>query len=164
MAIGPEFKDRIALGHFLDLQLAGTSGPTYTLQNFFVDAQVTFSGGTYGFAPFVFTGVTVNRNGDNQSTNIVIHNNTIIRALVTRMLSEQWIATVHTMLLDPGDTSNYTELSSYVGQLVAATVSGPTVEIELGSILDAVGSDVPRRRITEDTFGPLPTTASVRLQ
>ena len=165
MPIGPEFKDQIALGYFLTLTEVG-AGPGATLrgQNFFVNSNVTYNGADYSFLPFGFSGVTVNRNGDNQSTSIVVPNNTLVRTLLSRVMTGRWLAGVDTALLDPGNSSNYTTLTTYTGQVVAATISGPSIEIELGSILDAVGADVPRRRITEDLFGPLPSTANVRLQ
>lgn len=165
MAIPADFSDQIALGYFLTLTEAG-AGPGATLrgQNFFVNENVTYNGADYSFLPFGFSGVTVNRNGDNQATTIVVPNNTMVRTLLSRVMLGQWLGGVDTALVDPADKSNYTTLSSYVGQVVSATVAGPTIEIELGSILDAVGGDIPRRRVTEDLFGPLPTTANVRLQ
>lgn len=165
MAIGPEFSDQIALGYFFTLTEVG-AGPGATLrgQNFFVDSDVNYNGAIYSFLPFGFSGATVNRNGDNQSTSIMLPNNTLVRTLLSRVMQGEWLGGIDTALVDPADSNNYTTLASYTGQVVAATVNGPAIEVELGSILDAVGGDIPRRRVTEDLFGPLPSTASVRLQ
>jgi hypothetical protein len=161
---GPEFSDQIAYGHLVRFYYQGTL--PYLLQNFYSDGDFTYQGNKYGSAvPFGFTGVTVNRNGDNQSTNLIFPQNGITQTISAKLLNQTgWRAEVETMLFDPDDRSKYRSLSTYTGMVVGAVYSGPTIELELGNILDAVGADVPRRRLTEDLFGPLPTTANVRLQ
>lgn len=165
MSTGPEFDDNIAYGCLLSISQKG-AGPSYTLQNFFSTDNIDHNGGVYGFAPFGWSGVTVNRNGDNESTRLIFPNENIVQVIVGRIFNNtsQWLAKVETALLNPDDRTDYRILTEYVGMIVSGSHAGPTIEVEVGSILDAVGADVPRRRITEDLFGPMPTTANVRLQ
>ena len=163
MAIDLDFRTQFAVGHVATLAQKGAA-PSYIWQNFFVDGTLNYSGTQVQYVPFTFTGVTVNRNGDNQTTSLVTHNNAIARNLGIRMVVETWLCTVDTLLLNPDNSSDYYQLTSYTGLIFNTTVAGPKMDLELGSILDAVGADIPRRRITEDVFGPLPTTANVRLQ
>jgi len=164
MSTGPEFDDNIAYGCLLSISEKG-AGPRYTLQNFFSTDNIDHNGGVYGFAPFGWSGVTVNRNGDNQTTNLIFPNNGLTQTIAAKILNQAgWRVEVETMLFDPDDRTKFRSLSSYTGMVVGGIFSGPTIELELGNILDAVGADVPRRRLTEDLFGPLPTTANVRLQ
>jgi hypothetical protein len=67
------------------------------------------------------------------------------------------------LMLNPDNKADYRVLSSYAGQVAGAIWSEAELRLEISSVIDAVGGDVPRRRITEDVFGPLPTTAQVRL-
>lgn len=164
MAIDLDFRTQFAVGHVASFTQKGASGPSYIWQNFFVDGPINYGGTSVNYTPFMFSGVTVNRNGDNQTTTLVTHNNALARNIGIRMVSETWFCKVDTLLLNPDNSNDQYQLTTYTGMLINATVSGPTIEIEIGSILDAVGNDVPRRRITEDIFGPLPTTANVRLQ
>jgi len=159
-----EFSDQIAYGHLARFIYQNTT--PYLHQNFFTDGDFKYNGVSYGSAlPFGFTGVTVNRNGDNQSTNLIFPNNGLTQTIAAKILNQAgWRVEVETMLFDPDDRTKFRSLSSYTGMVVGGIFSGPTIELELGNILDAVGADVPRRRLTEDLFGPLPTTANVRLQ
>jgi len=38
------------------------------------------------------------------------------------------------------------------------------LDLTLNTVLDAVGSDVPQRRLTQRLIGNIPSTAGVRLQ
>ena len=49
----------IAVGNFLLL-----NGTQYKFQNFFINETITYESNDYTFAPFGFSGVSVNRNGD----------------------------------------------------------------------------------------------------
>jgi len=55
-------------------------------------------------------------------------------------------------------------LVNYVAQIVAGTWSDQGIEIRLASVLDAVGADVPRKKLTKQLVGNLPVTANVRIQ
>jgi hypothetical protein len=160
-----EFKREIALGHFLAINQAGGQA-RYRHQNF-SNQSIQYSGASnadYSYLPFAFRGTTTNRNGDNDATAVLIPNNSLTQVIMSNIVTGSWLIQVDTVILDPGDLRQQEILASYTGQVIGASVSGPTIEVELGSILDATGADIPRRRITEDLFGPLPTTANVRLQ
>lgn len=165
MSTGYDFDDNIAYGCLISISQDGAP-PRYRHQNFFFNDIINHNGSDFSFAPFGWSGVTVNRNGDNESTRLVFPNNSLVQSYVANFFSSnsKWTVKVETALLDPGDTRNYRILTEYIGMVVSGSHSGPTIEVEIGSILDAVGADVPRRRITEDLFGPMPTTANVRLQ
>jgi hypothetical protein len=168
----PFFSDRLALAQyviFYEVAKNGSLNAVYRGQNFFINDQPSYDDGNgpaqYLFVPFAFTGITVTRNGDNESTSLILPNNTIVRVWTTALMTvgRRWVAKVDTLIVDPDDSTKYNPLSTYTGQVVNAGWAGPRLEIQLGSVLDAVGADVPRRRITEGAFGPLPTTASVRM-
>lgn len=161
------FTPQVSFGHFLTLQSRTSGMQSYYFQNFYLNETVPFTlnqvTSQYQFLPFGFSGVTVNRSGDNQQTQLAFPNNTLSKAWASNAARDNWVATVHMMLLDPTNKTNVKLLSTFAGQVTSAIWSASELRVELSSVIDAVGNDVPRRRITEDVFGPLPTTSNVRL-
>lgn len=154
---------QIALGHALTLKpRTGGSAPLY-FQNFYINENFEYKNNVHGFLPFGFSGVTVNRSGDNQQTQLAFPNNDLSRSWALTIIDGAWVILVDTLILNPDNKADFRLLSSYAGQASGAIWSETDLRVEISSVLDAVGGDVPRRRITEDIFGPLPTTAQVRL-
>jgi hypothetical protein len=157
------FRPDIAVGHMLTLKPRTADASPLYFQNFFINQDMPYQGNVHGFLPFGFSGVTVNRSGDNQSTQLALPNNSISRSWASTIVEGNWVALVDMLMLNPADNTDYRLLSSYAGQITGALWGETDLRLEISSVLDAVGGDVPRRRITEDVFGPLPTTANVRL-
>jgi phage-related protein len=111
-----------------------------------------------GFLPFGFSGTTINRNGDNVPATLVFPANALARSWATDALNGAWLATVTTEVLN----QNYT-LYNYIGQISAASWNEQTVNLELSTVLDAVGTDIPFRCLTEDLIGPLPNSSGVNV-
>jgi hypothetical protein len=149
-----------AFAHYL--QLRGTS--TQSFQNYWINENVTFNGITYSFLPFAFSGVTVTRSGDNQPAALVFPNNQLSRDWIETAVTQQWIATCQTLLLEPHDNTGGRVLSTYTAQIVSGSWSEAQVELRMASVLDAVGADLPRKRLTKQLVGKLPLTASVNLR
>ncbi len=94
----------IALGNYLRLQnQKGTS--SFYFQNFFIQSTSTFQGDEYTFVPYGFSGVTVNRSGDNTEATLVFPNNELTRAWALNAVQQRWLARVYVMALDAEDTS-----------------------------------------------------------
>lgn len=157
------FKTEIALGHMLTAKPRTANAAPLYFQNFWINENVAYNGNTHGFLPFGFSGVTVNRSGDNQSTQLALPNNSLSRSWASTLVDGSWVVLVDMLMLNPDNKADYRVLSSYAGQVAGAIWSDAELRLEISSVIDAVGGDVPRRRITEDVFGPLPTTAQVRL-
>lgn len=144
-----------AVGHFLDLK----GDTVHRWQNFFIKENV----GNYSFLPFGFSGLTTNRQGDNIDATLVFPNNEISRRHVVNAVKDTWVAEVQVILFNPADKTDRSVLHTYVGQVTASSWSESTVNVRLNSLLDAVGSDVPSRRISQQLVGSLPTTANIQL-
>lgn len=154
---------QIALGHALTLKPRTVGAAPLYFQNFYINETFTYKDNTHVFLPFGFSGVTVNRSGDNQQTQLAFPNNDLSRSWALTIIDGAWVVFVDTLILNPDNKTDFRLLSSYAGQASGAIWSETDLRVEISSVLDAVGGDVPRRRITEDVFGPLPTTAQVRL-
>jgi phage-related protein len=153
----------LALGNYLTLK---TQAGIVRLrrQNFFIGESVTYQNSTYEFMPFGFSGITVNRNGDNTEASLVLPNNEISRNWAYEALQERWIGTIQVMLLNPTTQEVTTLLHQYTGQIDNGEWNEGSVQLRLNTVLDAVGEDVPRRRLNQQLVGAIPISSNVRLQ
>jgi hypothetical protein len=142
----------------------------HDFQNFRIDEDLDYTNPTtnetrpHGFMPFAFSGVTVTKSGDNQPASLVFPNNELSRDWAEIAVREQWIANVRTgILTDPTTISGYVEMNRYVAQITSGKWDAVSLELSLSSVLDAVGGDTPRKKITQQLVGNLPITSRVRL-
>jgi len=71
-----------AIGNYLTL--TSKAGAVYNWQNFFINETV----GNYTFVPFGFSGITINRQGDNVDATLVFPNNELSRRWATEAMRE----------------------------------------------------------------------------
>ena len=127
-------------------------------------ANADFQGDSYSFLPFGFSGVSVNRSGDNTEASLVFPNNELSRAWALPAINERWLARVYVMALEPDDRTAGILMHQYNGQIAAGQWDETSLTLNLNTILDAVGADVPLRRLTQGLIGNIPTSANVRLR
>ena len=158
----------IAIGNYVSLR---PQQPTvvYRFQNFFINETAKLVGlqgneQEYVFLPFGFSGVTVNKTGDNTEASLLFPNNQLSRSWATEALEDRWLAFVNVVLLDPSDNSQGTILHNYVGQVTAGSWDETSLNLRLSSVLDAVGADVPARKINQRLVGALPVTSAITLR
>ena len=159
----------VAVGNFLTLKSAPST--IYNYQNFFIGEEVSYNSATYLFLPFGFSGVTVNRNGDGTDASLILPNNPeagsygeLSRGWADEALRNNWNVHVRTLIVDPDDKTSFSLLCQYRGQVSTGGWNDTQVVLTINSVLDAVGSDVPHRRLTQRMVGDIPPTSSVRLQ
>ena len=153
----------LSLGNYLDLTTQ-SGGKVYRFQNFYINKTANYQGVPYGFLPFGFSGVTVSRTGDNIEASLGFPNNALSRAWVVNAVQDFWIATVYVMTLDPDNAQPPALLHRYVGQVAAGAWDETIVTLKLNTVLDAVDSNVPMRRLTRELVGAIPTSSNVRLR
>ena len=138
-------------------------------QNFFINKQLTHNGENYRFAAFGFSGVTVNRTGDGLEATLVFPNNAVTRGWGVEAIENNYVMEVEVLIIEDSDptsglTATHTTVHTYTGVVTGGQWDNVSLNLELGSILDAVGTDVPRRSLTQKIVGNLPITNGVRLQ
>lgn len=149
------------IGHYLTLKRSDGS-LAFHFQNFYIEANSQWQGVSYGFLPFGFSGVTVTADGSNVEAGLVFPNNDLSRDWGAKAAKEAWIAEVQVLVVDPnGGPVN--RLHGYIGQVTAAAWDETSLNLRTSSVLDAVGSDVPNRRLTRTLVGALPATNAIRL-
>ena len=132
-------------------------------QNFFISETITYEGNEYGFLPFGFSGVTINRTGDNTDASLLLPNNSLSRNWAVEALNNRWLAHVRVMLLDPDDRTSFSQLHQYYGLVASGSWKEAELTVNLNTVLDAVGAEFPMRRLTQRLIGDIPATSGVRL-
>ena len=138
-------------------------------QNFFISKQLTHNGENYKFAAFGFSGVTVNRTGDGLEASLVFPNNALTRGWGVEAIESSYVMEVEVLIIEDSDptsglTAAHTTVHTYTGVVTGGQWDNVSLNLELSSILDAVGTDVTRRSLTQRLVGNLPITNGVRLQ
>jgi hypothetical protein len=149
-----------AFGQYLTL----VGSETLRFQNYWIGENVSYGGNTYGFLPFAFSGATTTKSGDNQPASLAFPNNALARGWAETAIRSKWLVECRVMLINPSDRNNPTLLTTYTAQIVSGAWSDAGIEVRMASVLDAVGADVPRKKLTKQLVGNLPVTSSVRLQ
>ena len=149
-----------AFGQYLTL----TGDQTLRFQNYWIGENVSYAGNTFGFLPFAFSGATTTKSGDNQPASLAFPNNSLARGWAETAIRSQWLVMCQVMLINPDDRADLTQLTSYTAQIVSGNWNDTGIEIRMASVLDAVGADIPRKKLTKQLVGNLPLTSSLRLQ
>ena len=147
----------LAYGQFLDL--TSGNGTVYRWQNFWIKENVD----GYSFIPFGFSGLTTNRQGDNVDAILVFPNNELSRQWALLATQQKWLAKIQVLLFDPDDKTKRTVLHNYIGQVSTSGWGDTTINLRLNTLLDAVGSDIPARRLTQNLVGYVPISSNIQL-
>ena len=156
-----------AFGHVL--RITPKDPVDFRFQNFFIGKQLTHNGDEYQFAPFGFSGVTVSRTGDGLDAAVVFPNNQLARSWGVNAIEGSYLMEVEVLIIedsnpDTGTSATHTTVHTYTGVVTGGQWDNVSLNLELSSVLDAVGTDVPMRSLTQKLVGNLPVSSSVRLQ
>jgi hypothetical protein len=161
--------DTIAFAQYLTLRSQQSTTQFY-FQNYWINESISYYSASqgrtnlYDFMPFAFSGTILTKSGDNQAATLAFPNNSLSRAWAETAVNSSWIADVSTVIVDPDNSASTTNLMQYTAQVIAATWDSTALQLQLASVLDAVGADIPRKKLTQQLVGQLPLTASVRVR
>jgi hypothetical protein len=153
----------LAIGIYLKLLLPDGADSQYSFQNFFQGETRSYDGDSYIFGAFGFSGGTLDLEGGNISASLVFSLNELSLSVFTQAANDQWLAQIRTVWLEP-DTLN--ETSQHSEELYAVTGinhDNSQLSVRLGSPLDAVQANLPRRVLTTSLVGELPSTGQINL-
>ena len=147
------------------------SGSTYVetayyFQNFTVDGSRTRGGDTYTFAPFVLATGGGEKSGDRSSNVRAIGastqaGSTIILNLFKQAVEQRWILQVETVSLNISTFADDQLVSTENWRVASYEMDTKIIKLRLISPLDAVKGQVPRRKLSEELVGALPTTGQI---
>ena len=153
----------LAIGIYLKLLRADSSASNYQFQNFFQGENRTYNGDVYMFGAFGFSGGTLDLDGGNIEASLIFALNEISASVFSQAAREMWLAQIRTVWLEP---DGFVESATHSEELYAITgVSHDSsrLNVRLGSPIDAIDQNVPRRVLTTSLVGELPSTGQINL-
>ena len=153
----------LAIGTFIKL-LTSSADPTgYAFQNFHAGETRRFEGTGYLYAGFGFSGGTLDLEAGNVSASLVFAVNVLDLVVFKQAADERWLTEIKTVWLNP---ETLDETGTYSEELYAITGfehDTSRLSVRLGNPLDAVTQNAPRRVLTQDLVGSLPSTGNINL-
>ena len=132
-------------------------------QNFFIGESQTWNGVSYLFSGFGYSGSTIDLEAANISASLVFAVNQLSLNLAKEAADNRWIVEIESVWLNPETLA--TDKSYLKDTFMVTGFDHDTMRLNmrLSSPLDAVAADAPRRRLTEDLVGALPSTGQIAL-
>jgi hypothetical protein len=151
----------IALGTYIQFTERDGTVTNNAFQNFHRAEVRTYNGVDYTYGAFGFSGAAVDINGANIQAQLIFGLNNLILNIAQTAANEFWVVRVNTVWLNPDDFDETAQRLEEVYAVVGFEHDNSRISLRLGSPLDSVQSDFPRRVLTQRTVGVLPTTGNV---
>ena len=146
--------------HFLDHEGVSTGN---AFQNFHATGNRTFNEVTYLPAGFGFSGTTSSLENASITAGLEFEINELVKAVMEQAANLMWLVEVHTVWLDPVSLDEMTAYSEEVYSVQGYSSNLQRLTVNLGSPLNAVTADIPRRVLSRCLVGALPSTGSLVL-
>ena len=151
----------IAIGTYIALQRRDGSETGNNFQNFHAGETRTYNGREYIYGAFGFSGAAVDLNGANIQAQLVFGLNDLILRIAQTAANEFWVVRVSTVWLNPDNFDETAQQLEEIYAVVGFEHDNSRISLRLGSPLDSVQSDFPRRVLTQRTVGVLPTSGNI---
>jgi len=151
----------IAIGTYIKFLLFGGAFTGNAFQNFHAGDVREYDGTSYMYAGFGFSGSTIDLQGANIKASLVFSVNGLLLSFIQEAADSKWIVSIRTVWLEPDTLEETTTYSEEVYQIVGYQHNGSRLSLDLGSPLDAVAGQAPRRVLTQSLVGALPTTGQI---
>ena len=150
---------QLAIGTYIDVLTRGMDS-RLSVQNFFYDSAP----GGYVFGAFGFSGATVDVSGASISATLVFAHSQLLLNLMRQACDERWLMRVKTVWLEPDTYAETNVFSEELYAILSYEHDLTRVQIRLGSPLDAIAAQIPRRTLNRWIVGNLPATSTLNLR
>lgn len=155
---------QLAIGTYIAiLDRAGDPIAGQAWQNFTQGQVRTYMGDEYTYAGFGFSGGSVDLEAAAVSATLLFSLNQLDLNIFKEASNLRHLIRLRTVWLDPDDLVETSQYSEDVYQILGFSHDQLTLSVRLGSPLDAIEAEFPRRRLTTALVGQLPTTGSIPL-
>lgn len=154
----------LAIGTYMAiLDRAGVPIVGQAWQNFTQGQVRTYMGDDYTYAGFGFSGGSVDLEAASVSATVLLALNQLDLNIFKEASDFRHLLRLRTVWLDPDTLTETNQYSEDVYQILGFSHDQLTLSVRLGSPLDAIEAEFPRRRLTTALVGQLPTTGSIPL-
>ena len=154
----------LAIGTYVKLVTGDSAATGYQFQNFHYGENRPYNGTIYMYAGFGFSGGTLDLEGGNVSASLVFAVNALDLVVFRQAADERWLAQVRTVWLNPDTLDETGTYSEEVYAITGFEHDSSRLSVRLGNPLDAVSQNAPRRVLTQDLVGALPSTGNINLR
>jgi len=152
---------RVAIGTYIHFRLFDGGATDYAFQNFHQNDTRIINGIPYMYAGFGFSGMSVSLEGSNIDAQLVFAVSDLLLSFIQQATDDHWIVRVNTIWLDPDTLNETTDFMQEVYQVNSFSTDNTRLSLQLGSPLDAVASQVPKRTLRQTLVGALPATGQI---
>ena len=150
-----------AIGTYIAFQTRAGVDLNQNFQNFHVGETRTYGGRDFLFSSFGFSGAAVDVEAANIQASLVFPLSSVGLSLFQNVADQYGVVEVQTVWLDAGTLAETPTNLTEVYAVTAFTHDNTRITLQLGSPLDSVSQNIPRRRLTQEMVGALPSTGNV---
>ena len=150
-----------AIGTYIAFQDRNGNDLTQNFQNFHAGETRTYGGRDFIFSSFGFSGASVDVEAANIQASLIFPISTLGISLFQDFADQFAVVLVQTVWLDPDTLQETATNLTEVYAITAFNHNNSRITLQLGSPLDAVTQNVPRRRLNQSMVGALPSTGNV---
>ena len=143
--------------NYVDLLTSSMGSTSYRYQNFAINE--TRSG--YPYLPFAITTGAGSKGGDRSSARLVVAANPISVNIAAEAAQNNYFLKVRTYNVSIDTLLDDSQISEELWKVAGYEMDAERVFINLASPLDAVRTDAPRRVLSTELVGALPTSGSL---
>ena len=150
-----------AIGTYIAFQTRAGVDLNQNFQNFHVGETRTYGGRDFLFSSFGFSGAAVDVEAANIQASLVFPLSSVGLSLFQNVADQYGVVEVQTVWLDAGTLAETPTNLTEIYAVTAFTHDNSRITLQLGSPLDSVSQNIPRRRLTQEMVGALPSTGNV---
>jgi len=153
----------LAIGTYIKLLKADGTDAGYNFQNFHYGENRNYNGSNYMYGAFGFSGGTVDLEAANIDASLVFAVNALALSVFQEAVNSRWLIVIRTVWLDPDSLEEGRTYGEETYAITGLEHDSSRLSVRLGSPLDAVAQNAPRRVLTQKLVGALPSTGNINL-
>ena len=153
----------LAIGTYIKLLKADGTDAGYYFQNFHYGENRNYDGSNYMYGAFGFSGGTVDLEAANIDASLVFAVNALALSVFQESTNSRWLIVIRTVWLDPESLDEGRTYGEETYAITGLEHDSSRLSVRLGSPLDAVAQNAPRRVLTQKLVGALPSTGNINL-
>lgn len=155
---------RYAIGTYASFRSWAGEPVGLDIQNFHAAEARTWDGRSYMWADFGFSGSTLDTQGASISAQLIFTHSTLLLDSMQTAADERWLVQVQTVWMEPDTLREMALYSLELFMVLGFEHDFERVTVRLGSPLDAINQQVPRRVLSRRLVGALPSTGNIPLR
>lgn len=153
----------LAIGTYINMLDRELNPTNYQFQNFHIGETRAYNETSYMYASFGFSGGTLDLEGGNVTASLVFAVNQLDLVVFKQAADSRWLIEIRTVWLNPDTLEETGTYSEEVYAITGFEHDSSRLSVRLGNPLDAVSQNAPRRLLTQDLVGSLPSTGNINL-